>query len=79
VITSIYCFQYLENDNNYTAIGLRIGGKYFEEYGGQLKVFYRDWTKSHWVNVINKVRAPYLLSYAKSTAARFEGKTYRKD
>ena len=33
------------------AIGVRIGGKYFEEYGARMKAWYNDYRQDHWVKV----------------------------
>lgn len=55
-------------------LGIRIGGEYFKEYGARMKAWYNDFRHDHWVKVIHKNRAPYLLEYAPPHVENYEGK-----
>eukprot|EP01038_Epipyxis_sp_PR26KG_P016369 gene16369-22314_t len=56
------------------ALGLRVGGEMFREYGGNMKAWYSDYLPTHWVREIQKKRLPYLREHAPITASVFEGK-----
>ena len=61
---------FLKNEST----GLRIGGFFFHEYGGNMKAWYNDHAPNHWVKMINKKRTPYLREYAPLDTNYYENK-----
>lgn len=59
------------------AIGLRVGGEFFREYGGNMKAWNNDHRSDRWVKVMNKKRAPYLCVHAPPRPELFEGKVIK--
>lgn len=55
-------------------IGLRVGGQFFEEYGGDMKAWNNDHNPHRWVKQMNKRRMPYLRAYAPPRPEAYEGK-----
>jgi hypothetical protein len=76
-VTHVIREMLLEGKYTESELGLRIVDTNFKEYGGDMKAWFNDYRADHWVKVIQKHQAPYLLEYAPPPVEEMSGDVIR--